>query len=235
MKIKYIFLFFLCFLFLSCGPIYLKLITKKEVKTYTYYNDKTSKTLVAFHMFHVNTPEFFQDVKEKLDSLRKEGFVVFYEGVGFNRENYNAAEIDTFFRKFRKLAGFHLTSYKDSTNASLPKYLTTSKYLMQTDSLMGITKEDLRVDLPLDSLINIYEKKKQEIVLTNCDFNTPLNAKYTCETLGSFSIFQTYRNDYIEKRIMESRQQKIALVYGRKHFYFLRGAFQQNGFVRLEK
>ena len=89
----------------------------------------------------------------------------------------------------------------------------------------------------MNELIEIYEKKYGPIKLTDCDWETDYLEKYECETVPKIrtdDILVYTRNDTIEKRVYESKLKKIALVYGEKHFNFIKGGFQQNGYKEVD-
>ncbi|WP_274474060.1 hypothetical protein [Mangrovimonas aestuarii] len=202
---------------------------KTEVELSSYYNEKENKTLVMVPMVHLNRPEFYDDVRNKLDSLRNEGFTVFYEGVVHDTENYSPEQNDTILWKFRKLIGFSLTThYNDTNNKSTPAYFKNDKYVMQTKKNIGISDQDLRVDLSKDTIIKMYERENGVIALTECDYNTPLMEKYECESSGRHQATQTFRNGYIVKSTVDSPMNKIALVYGQAHFKWLKLDFIYN-------
>lgn len=232
---RFILLFIFIFSLSSCNRILFNYFAnKKEVKLSKFYNNEQDKTIVFVPMVHVSTPEFYQDVKTKLDSLRTMGYVVFYESVAFDTKKYNHKELDTIYRKFRKLVGFNLTNYKDSTNKSIPKFYSNDKYISQNNDLIGIEKNDLKVDLPADTIIKLYEKKVEKIILSDCDFNTPLQAEYNCKTLNWFYAIHTFRDDFIEKKTLASDYKKIAMVYGSEHFHFYRGTLQSHGYTKVK-
>lgn len=176
-------------------------------------------------MTHIAKPEFYESVKQIVDSLRKDGYAIFYEGVSIDTNKYSKATLDTILRKQRRLLGFHLTPYNDSTNKSLPKALKNKKYIAQTLSNTGIhIEKDIKADLPMDSLINLWEKEnKKQVPLTTYDFETPLNAPYKPKyKLSSWDIEYKYRNSHLEKTILESKYKKIAVVYGKAHYKWIK-------------
>ena len=237
-KISFLVVFTLSLI--SCASTYLSLITSKSVKLNTFYNEELDKTVVLFPMVHVNKPEFFEDVKTKLDSLRQDGFLVYYEGVAvidstqYSKENYEALTL-----KARKLFGFNFQSktYSDKENKSLPKAIYNDKYIAQNRDIIGIKDEDVNVDMSVVEMIEVYEQKYGEIELEDCDYNTPLNSKFKCDRLPNYSdIMIMTRNDTILSHLYKESHKKIALVYGKRHFDFMRGSLQaKGGYVWLEK
>lgn len=208
---------------------------RETVPLETYRHPKNDKTVVFVPMIHIAKPTFYKDVKKKLDSLRAEGFVVFYESVSYDRKKYGSKELDTLDRKIRKMLGIYFSSYKDSTNASLPKAFFNDKYVLQSRSRTGIGPPDINVDLPLDTLLKMYEEKYGEIKLAPCDFTTPLKADYDCKTLNSEYVLHTARDEYIVQHVRQSAYKKIVLVYGKAHFRFIGKALRKKGFVEMNR
>lgn len=223
----------------SCNRLLLNHIIKEDVELEVLQHHMTGKTLAFVPMTHIAEPTFYEQVKFKVDSLRKDGFVIFYEGVSLSKDNkLDSLQKDTLKRKVRKLMGFHLGGgYKNKENKSLPKILrNTKKYVNQTDKNTGITKKDRRVDIPIDELIARYEKDKVEIKLTNCDWETALYEKYNCnDSYENDYVLMQLRNDYILERIRFSKQKKIALVYGSNHYKRMRYDLVSSGFKEIEE
>ncbi|MFD2433631.1 hypothetical protein ACFSO9_08855 [Mesonia maritima] len=230
-------LVFITCTFFSCNSLLLKLITSKKVKTEVFYNQEKDKTLVLFPMVHINRPEFYADVKTKLEKLREKGYTVFLEGVALKDSTaFSPEEIDTITRKMRKITGMYLSNYKNQQNKSIPRAIRNSKYSSESYENMGLQPEDINVDIPMNELIEIYEEKYGTIKLTNCDWQTNY-LEYECETVPQVradDIIVYTRNDTIEKRVYESKLKKIALVYGGKHFDFIKGGFLGNGYKEID-
>lgn len=189
-------------------------------------------------MVHLNHPEFYEDVKHKLDSLRKLEFKVFYESVSLDTTLYSKKEIDTLKWKLRKLLGFHLTKYNDKKNKSLPSILRNSNYEAQTKTNTGLTENDIKIDVPVDTLLQVYELKYDPIKLSTCDFLTGLKEEYHCDPASKKKrdfIIMDVRNQYIEHKVIHTKYKKIALVYGKNHFKELKKNFKEKGFKILEK
>lgn len=96
-------------------------------------------------MSHIAKPEFYESVKQIVDSLRKEDYTIFYEGVGLDTSKYSKATLDTILRKQRRLLGINLTRYKDSSNKSLPKAFKNKKYIDQTAKNTGVIYKKIRL------------------------------------------------------------------------------------------
>ena len=64
---------------------YIKRLTKYNLFCTYYEKDDTKVFFVP--MVHVNTPEFYEKRKTTIDSLRNEGYTIFYEGVRKKLDN----------------------------------------------------------------------------------------------------------------------------------------------------
>lgn len=205
---------------------------KDEIKTLSHTND--NRIVVFVPMVHLGKPDYYKSAKTLIDSLRKEDFVVFYEGIAIQKE-IDSTSLDTINRKLRKFLGFHLSrNYKDSTNLSLPKAYRNNDYVMQDYKVMGVKmNEDFRVDLPKDEIIKGYEDEVKPIILTDCDLETPLKAKYKCKDTTEYSshfILQTLRNKHIIKETLALDKKKIIMVYGKAHWKFIWPGLRDAGF-----
>ncbi len=236
--LKLILLIFTVVFICSCNRLLIGLLTSKEVKTEVFFNQNENKTLVLFPMVHINHPEFYADVKYKLEKLRKQGYTVFFESIALKDSTaFTAQEMDTLTRKTRKILGIYMSDYKDQKNKSLPRAIRNNNYISQNRENLGMQPQDMIVDIPMDELIDIYEAKYGNIQLTQCDWETDYLEKYKCETVPEVradEIIMYTRNDTIEKRVYESELKKIALVYGSGHFNFIKGGFQQNGYKKID-
>ncbi|MDQ7916361.1 hypothetical protein RBU60_02145 [Mesonia sp. MT50] len=238
MKKKLVLSLLLLILLTGCRSFILKTMVSKSVEIEVLYNKEKDKKLVLLPMVHLNHPEFFEDVKHKLDSLRDDGYSVFYETVQLDSTLYASKEIDTITRKWRKIVGFHLTKYDDSENKSLPRALRNNKYVAQTKKNIGLKKQDRKIDVPIDTLIQVFEIKYDEVRLSPCDFLTDLKAEYNCGKTPLHQrkyILLKVRNQYIENKVLQSKDKKIALVYGKDHFKELKQSFQNQGYQLKNK
>lgn len=196
------------------------------------YYEKDSLKLFGLRMIHVNKPEFYLKTKKTLDSLRNEGFVIFYEGVLTELENKE--EADFYLKKFRRITHESLMNYFDDEN-EVNKSHKIQGYVYQNDADYGLNfKVDKLVDLSVKELILAYEKKFGEIILTDCDLNTPMGKKYKCskkDKNGTDYLISTLRNNHIFDEIKNSKSTKIALVYGKAHIDVLGLMLKRDGWM----
>lgn len=195
------------------------------------------KEIIFIPMVHVGYTSTYQQINKALDSLRNQGYLICYEGVKLS--NSDSLRLDTLQRKFRKIVGMHLSQYSDKSNKNLPKVARRihrkSNYTAQTNALIGIdTLRDVNLDLSLSELIAVYEKKHQQITLTQYDWSVPLGEKYRCQHYGELhDLLHTFRNQYIMDYIQTSTAPKVVLVYGSKHFFWLYPKLLNAGFQHI--
>lgn len=228
---KYLILCLLVLTMGSCKPILYSIFIKKDVsKDVFVYENEDGKRVVYIGMTHLGKDGYYKSVKTRVDSLRAEGYLVFYESV-------DSSSNDTILRKFKKVTGVYLTDYKDVDNKSmnLPKDL--SKYEAQANNLGLNYSKDIHADYSLDSLVYVYEKEYQPIVLTDCDWETPLKAKYKCKDTvkhSRFTMVYTLREKKIARLVKEHKDQDILIVYGYGHRFWIDGDLRDLDYKLIE-
>lgn len=194
------------------------------------YYEKEDREVAAVPMIHVNKPEFYEMTKRKIDSLRSDGFVVFYEGI--NSDVTDSLQLDVLMRKFRQITGFALMDYMDSENETF-KSLQKAKYVSQAEVDYGVNyKTDHHADLYLEQMIEVFEKRFGEIALTDCDTTTPLGKKYKCSKVDEskeYYILNGIRDRHVLDEIEKSSAKKIVVVFGRIHVMDLHSKIQKLG------
>jgi hypothetical protein len=215
-------IFILCLILVasSCG----KAITKMGIR---FHNSSTlvsrytngDKELLFFPMIHLNKPEVYKKIKSKVDSLRLEGYAIYYEGIDFKKQ-LDSLEKDKMYRKLKSVIGIIPFDYYDKRNKQ-DKSLSIKGYVIQSTDNIGINvKTDLRADLGLDSLIYLYEKEKGEIKLSECQLKMKLLEKYKCAKVdknNSSFLVLTLRNRYLSYLATHSKDKKILVLYGALH------------------
>lgn len=220
--------------FLLTIPILLlccKSITQKYIKTYLYLKrgsftiakyEKDNKKVLLVPMVHLNTERYYENIKQKIDSLRTDGYVFFYEGIDCDKEKNT--DIDYQMRKFRRITGFTLMSYFDEDNEA-DNHLKIEGMVFQGDMDYGLRKDkDINADYSLTELIKTFESNKEIINLNECDLNTPLGKEYTCISINdekSKFLVEDIRNNYLYNEIEKSIYTKIVVVYGSSHINWL--------------
>lgn len=215
----------------SCNPILFSMITKKDIKKdILVLENEEGRRVVYLGMTHLGRKGYYESVTARVDSLRKEGYIVLYEGVA-------ESENDTVLRKFRKVTGLHLTDLRDVDNKTLKRVAKIShKYEHQVDYDLGIQAEDINADYSIDSLVYFYEEIKP-IVLTECDWKTPLLEEYKCKDTvydSRFTMIQKLRNDKVIEEVKKHKEKDIVILYGKGHRFFIHAGIRDLGYKLIE-
>nr|WP_322624038.1 hypothetical protein [uncultured Flavobacterium sp.] len=212
-------LLFISILFVSCGSMLTGLALKFYQHPTPHYYTNGDKQLIFMPMIHLNKPEFYDEVKHYVDSLRNDGYVFVYESVKMSK-GLDSIQEDIYRRKFRRVVGFNLTSYTDKNNENMKRYRVKGA-IGQTMANTGLDKEkDILGDIGMDSLVRIYEKEKGEILLDDYDLKTPLNKKYKGDKLSKSDknyLILTVRNKVLTDKIASLPDKKIVVLYGALH------------------
>lgn len=222
----------------SCGRFYLSVAKFGTEKVTRLENTESEQTVLLVPMVHIAQPEFYSEVRLYLDSLKREGFVVFYEGVRSPeiRSSADSMRVDTLQRKLRRVLGLNVNGYGDKNNKSHKKWWSEGGRVGQTTDILGLnTEQDIWTDMYLDSLLYAYETRYGKIKLTECDFKTGLYEKYRCKsdrTYKQYPLTQTIRNEHIVKSVQDSEHKKIVILYGKAHMFKL--MLMLDGFMPVE-
>ena len=226
MKPKYLLLTaVLCVLCTSCLSLSLKVmgIYDEKAETWTYSNN--DKTVVFIPMKHIGPKAFYTDVKNKVDSLKANGFVVYLESTRLT-DSLTVAQKDTVKWKIRKMLGVALSKsgYIDTINGKLMGRKFKNKHGLVNQPkyrFLGTdTINDHIVDMPVNEVIKAYEKKYGRIQLNVCDYTTPMEHKYDCGAEPKSkvnSIILDERNKHLAGAITKDGHKKIAVLYGALH------------------
>src|SRR5690606_13892336 len=194
------------------------------------YYEKEDREVAAVPMIHVNKPEFYEMTKRKIDSLRSDGYQVFYESI--DSKVTDSLQLDLLMRKFPQVTGFALMDYMDSENESF-KSLQKAKYVTQAEVDYGVNhKTDHHADLYLEQMIELFEKRFGKIILNDCDSTTPLGKKYKCSKVDEskeYYILNRIRDHYLLDKIEKSSARNIVVVFGRIHIMDLHSKIQKLG------
>lgn len=200
------------------------------------YYEKDNKRVAVVPMLHINKPGFYQMTKRKIDSLRDEGYKVFYESIETNVKD--SVELDIYMRKFRFISGIALMDYMDEKNEVF-KGLQKGGYISQNDVDYGVNESiDIRTDLNLEDLVIYYEQEYGEIKLNNCDYSTQLGYKYNCSKIDEnrvYYILNTLRDNYVLNEIDNTSFEKVVLVFGRNHIMDIHSKIQKRGWLHKKE
>jgi len=205
------------------GTISLKYAGVYDDSEVLHTADYNNKKIVFVPMHHLGTESFYSDVKNKIDSLKKENYYFIYEQVSANKID------ETFAKKLRKFLKTPLStdgSYVNEYKTMFPN-IKYEKPLIDQPSYkeLGLSVENSeRVDVDYKDLVDYYENKHGEIKLTDCDYKTSVYERYTkCKEGKKIPLHKrndiiiNFRNDFVVKYVKESPQEKIAIVYGAEH------------------
>lgn len=183
-------------------------------------------------MIHVGKKEYFESAKPIIDSLRALNYKIYYESIVIT-DSITKEETILYEKKVRKIMGFSFDNEEDTERS----YGKPKKYITQDYNMMGLNRNDKILDLGMNGIIDSIEKNNGVIKLSDCDINTPLKAEYKCEdTLGSLSyaFTNTYRNSYIIDQVLKDENEKIVLIYGKSHWYYIYPNLIKNDFKLIK-
>lgn len=217
----------------SCkGLIYDIIVGKPDIREEIKIlkNTENNKTVVFFPMVHVGKKEYYENSNLIIDSLRSDGFTFYYESVDVD-PTLDSLETVITRKKTRSILGHSLSI--NSENKSLPRFYSRKNFVMQDYNVMGLTQSDTKLDMFQNQIIDSIENKYGEINLTDCDLQTPLNSEYKCKSDNSkfkFEFTNVYRDQYIWEELQKVEHNKIVLIYGKMHWYFLWPELNKEGF-----
>lgn len=201
---------------------------KKNLKVLK--NKETSQTIVFFPMIHIGKPEYYENCKKIIDSLRSNGYSFFYENLKMD-PSVDSISKSVYNKKIRSIVGFN--PFLTKGNESLPDIYKKKNLVMQDYRSMGLKRNDTNLDLFKNQIIDYVEKKYGPIILTECDFTTGELEKYNCKNNNkalTFSLTNEFRDPYIANEVIKLKDKKIVLIYGKMHWYFIYPTLKQNGF-----
>lgn len=218
------------FSLVSCQSFFVRMVTDKNInKKKLVYKNKEGKYLIYLPTVHVGKKEYYESIKKEVDSLRKEGFLIAYEGIRFE---INEPDFELKAKKMRRILGFNIANINDENRDALPKEYSYTKYLLQSEINTGILKTDVNFDCSLKELIEKYEAKYGTVELSDCDLKTSLSSKYNCKQKKkpSFYISEVLRNDKVKENLVKYRYHNMVLLYGKGHKYFLHAGLIDHGY-----
>ncbi|MDN3678586.1 hypothetical protein QWY90_14820 [Flavobacterium paronense] len=194
------------------------------------------KEVVFFPMHHLGTKLFYDDVKTKIDSLKKIGYFFYTEEVkGIKNDS-------TTLRKSIKLTGIPFSRnnagyrhYFDSIYKGKVKFKKEIFDQPSPGKLALDGSNTKTVDVTLKEMIDYYESKYGEIKLEPCDFEKSLYEKTNCkykpmEKKVREDLYIGFRNKNILKTFFNDSHKKIAFIYGADHLIGIREELLKQGF-----
>ena len=220
------------FNFCSCYSIVFSALGVLDKSPTLKRMNNSVKETIFIPMHHIGKQGFYDDVKNKVDSLRKIGYSIYYEGIKFSKDN-DSLKNDTLAMKLRKINGVDFRAMKsnggyiDTLNNTLMgiKIKAISRHKLRNQPRARNffdTGVDRRVDVYLSDAVSAFERKYGIIVLNDCDFNKKPGVKYDCGNYNGKGdkkfITEKFRNEFIAGEIIKDTHSKIVLVYGSKHY-----------------
>lgn len=202
---------FILLFFYSCKDrANLNLIYQTKV-SYTDYMNKT-KQIRFVKMHHIGKPEFYTNVVKTISLAKKEGYVLYYEWVDFDK----ATDVEK--RKLRKLFGF--IPSPEGYRMLIEQLGDTSLIVQDNKLFLNLeNNKDFVVDLTPQEILDKYETKYGPLVLTEEDKHTPLTefieVKLPQKQIDD--VLLHFRNEHLAKTIQESNYPKTVVLYGKAH------------------
>ena len=152
MKFRII-IFFLLICFVSCKSLITNyLIGKSNIhKDLKVLKNDEGHEVVFLPMVHIGEESYYRDCKIIIDSLRTDGFKVFYENTAYKNDLDSITKLN-YDKKVRSILGH--SPRLDAENKSLPKFYIKRNYILQDYALMGITQNDTNLDLDKKAIID---------------------------------------------------------------------------------
>jgi hypothetical protein len=209
----------------SCLSIGLKMIGAYDKEATVSHYSNGDKQVAYIPMKHIGPKEFYANVKQKVDSLQAEGYIVYMESVRVT-DSLTPQQRDTLRWKVRKLTGINISSsgYIDTINKTLMGYkFRNRKGLINQPRYHALGVDTIKgriVDVPMNHLITAYENEYGAILLNECDYALALNTRYNCGKINSSesnAMILDYRNSNLAGTIADERSKKIAILYGSLH------------------
>ncbi len=204
-----------------------------------FEHPESGKKVTLIGMSHIETVRYYEEVKNYLDSLRNDGYAIFFEGITIGPvgpTEADTAATKVMLRKYRRLTGESplINEYAGFRSVADNKGERPRQLVQQTFERTGVSEErDHLCDLTFQEIIEGYEEKYGEILLTDCDWDTPHTAKYKCRTEQEFRLdyaHLTLRDKYVAKRVAESEYEKIVILYGNMHIFTMDTDLRRHGF-----
>lgn len=233
----------LCFLIITltaCST--LQTVKKMKSKRATVSEWRAEDKIVLFiPMIHIANPDFYKSVRTIIESKKAEGFIVYYEGTKWKdiTDNLKKQLLDKPYLKYYRGAQ-HIDSicqfiYEKKLNKFIgfvPDSALYQRYIPETGFFSGMVAQpspkelgldlnDKNVDVGNNDLVDMYEKRFGEIILTEADFTIMPNSTYPkslrLPKANVKSILINYRNEYLAQRIQGSADKKILVLFGMAH------------------
>lgn len=178
------------------------------------------KTVVSFPMKHAGTQKFYNDIRNKIDSLKNQGYYFLFEQVQVDGKD------ELVRKKLKKITGNITLSGEKGYVKLLKEYgVIMKEELIDQPSYNDLGLDSLtsrRLDVSGADIVNYFEQTYGEIKLNKCEIETPVLAKDTCKgkvlkKKNTADAIVSYRDKMIAEGIIKENHTKVALLYGEGH------------------
>jgi len=192
-----------------------------------------NKKIVFIPISHVGQVKFYNDLKDTVQSLKNSRYNIFYEGISHKKADYDSITSDILIRKNRKISGgniFNLKHYKDLEKVPMYKLIFKDFKVQPNFEELGISETDVNADLNLEQFVRLNENKFGIIELDSIDINTPIDLPYSGKkNLGKYDwSLLDERNQNVANMVKKSSCEKIAIIYGSKHYKGIKKYIRSN-------
>ncbi len=196
----------------------LRLMNNEKVKT-KYYSFK-EKEIIFVPIVHFGQKVFYNSLKDSVIRWKANGYTIFYEEIhGEIEKETDSIRKKELVLKYRKLFD-GITPSREFYEKELIQVFKNGMIQPYYD-FFTIDSTDINADVSDIMMIEETERRFGRIVLTDCDYNTPIDSTYQCESMwkkeSNLVILLDYRNEYVVDQIMQSEKKKIVVLYGENH------------------
>lgn len=162
-------------------------------------------------MIHLGQQEFYDNVAQEVKKYKEDGYVLFYEWI-----DYETADTLTL-RKTKKIVG--MIPSKKGYSLMIDKIEIEGVVFQENEQFINqVNSLDFNVDITPQELIQEYEKRHGEILLSDEDLQVPLYGDFNFKNdKNVMDIILNHRNKIVAEHIQSSKYDKIIVMYGADH------------------
>lgn len=192
----------------------------------------TSKKIVFIPISHIGQTIFYNDLKDTVQSLKNNGFSIFYEGISHKGKDYDSITSDILIKKMRKIFGGRKKTYKEypeMTKIPAFRFIFKDPCVQPKFEELGISETDVNADINIEQLVKLSENKFGIIELDSIDLITPADLSYSGKYKGKYMRFlNDERNQNLANMVKNSFSEKIAIIYGADHYKGIKKYIRNN-------
>ncbi len=165
---------------------------------------------------HIGTENFYNNIKTKIDSLHKHGYILYFEGIRSDTTSDGFLFRKMISKKFKKIMGKSF-----SMNEHYIEFASKYEGLIaqpEIDSLGG-NSNDINADVSVKDIVEYYEQKYGAV---NDSIIYQKNYKEITQ-----DILQEFRNKRLYNLIKTSKHRKILILFGMGHKDYLLKIFRE--------